>query len=147
MLEGILSSVSRTPVLKRLSHPYKIVILLAMSLTLAACRTGAPTPAPALPLPTEQFTPAAVRPATATPWPTGLVVTAAPLEPTLPFAPTWTPARVTPIAELKGLGVLLFQCRSGPLCLMNADGTDLRQITPDRYAMPRWSPDGQVFVA
>jgi len=88
-----------------------------------------------------------VRPATATPWPAGHVVTAAPLEPTLPFAPTWTPAPVTPIAELKGLGVLLFQCRSGPLCLMNADGTGLRQITPDRYAMPRWSPDGQVFVA
>ncbi len=88
-----------------------------------------------------------MQPATATLWPTGLVVTAAPLEPTLPFAPTWTPAPITPIAELKGLGVLLFQCRSGSLCLMNADGTSLRQITPDRYTMPRWSPDGQVFVA
>ena len=100
-----------------------------------------PEPAPSL------STPADVRPSTATPWPAGAVMTAAPLEPTLPFVPTWTPAPVTPVAELKGLGRLLFQCQSGALCLMNADGTGLRQITPDRHAWPRWSPDGQEFVA
>lgn len=49
---------------------------------------------------------------------------------------------------------ILFMCRKGPgtiptfeLCVMNADGTDLRRLTnTGHYLIPHWSPDGRQIV-
>jgi Tol biopolymer transport system component len=67
----------------------------------------------------------------------------------LPPALTPTPRPPTPIAALNSEGLLLFACtQAHALCLMQSDGADLQQVTPEgQYLWPRWSPAGRVFIA
>jgi hypothetical protein len=77
-----------------------------------------------------------------------------------PARPTITPAtharqhptQLERVASLAGQGRLLFICKGGAaLCLLDADGAQLRTIAADdsraRYSSPRWSPDGRFFAA
>jgi Tol biopolymer transport system component len=67
----------------------------------------------------------------------------------VPFAPMSLPRTATPIAALQNSGALLFDCEPG-ICLLNADGTNLRQIAPSApdhlFASPEWAPDGGAFA-
>ncbi len=126
-----------------------------LALALSGCLVGGPsgTPAPPTPTPTPRPTP------TPTPVPRRIAYpTAAPTATITPTpAPTATPTPTppptptpTPVAELRGVGRLLYtgrlNGRSGVISV-NADGGDRRLLAEGAYDIVSWAPDGGRFLA
>jgi TolB protein len=108
-----------------------VVLMMTLLLTLAACQPGAtPTTAPA-------------------PAPTATTVSeATPPTPTATSVPPTPTATLLPPLSGSGGGRIAFCSRRGEgdyeVYVMNADGTDKRQVTRDAFDSegPKWSPDG-----
>ena len=154
-------TIAKTPPPRSPSHGRKILVALmvVLGIGLGMVYWSIPEPPPATPGVTPSQAPSLMSKPTSTPSTLPIRVNTPPAVQatrlsaralaTLIFGPIPPPLPVTPIAALKGEGLLLFVCTEArALCLMYADGTDLRQITVEgQYFWPRWSPDGRVFTA
>ena len=110
-------------------------------IVLVGCATASPTTAP--PAATSVPATATFPPPTETPAPTNT-----PIPPTETPTPTATPIPPTPLPPLTGSGGGVIAFTSGRdgnygIYVMNADGTDQRQLTDEYVWSPAWSPDGK----
>lgn len=123
----------------------RLALALALALGLAGClfstAPSVPTPTPRPPTPTPPPTPTAQQRVA---FPTAVPTPAPPLTP--------IPTR-TPVAELRGAGVILYAGYTGTpgprpgLIMINADGSGQRLIAEGYYTAVSWSPNGKRFAA